>query len=436
MTVRVLGVDLASGRWRDNGSALLAFDGDGWRELSVGVVAWPAEGRPTADALAASIDAFCRAHGVAAVSLDGPQGWRDPALPPGWGRASERAARTPGKTGPPGSCVPGTYLAWVTLSVDVFERLRRLPHVEPANEPVDRVEVPPPGRYLVLESFPTSTWRTATLTALPGKAKARDISPFARALADAFGLPPLGPTGHDDLQAVVSALPAAALLGGPVRAVPRGVPGRRVGGDWIEGLIWDAAPLSPPSRGRSAPELPLLVVVTGPPATGKTTLATTLSRRLGLPLVAKDAIKERLYDALGTGDRAWSQRLGRATFALMFDWAGELLAAGSPLVLEANFTRPAMPSFDALPAHRTLQLFCTAPRDVVIERYAARRRHGGHLDGLVLEELRAGRHEEQWERLPLPGELHEVEIETADVDALVARVAQRLGPEATARVSR
>jgi predicted ATPase len=44
-----------------------------------------------------------------------------------------------------------------------------------------------------------------------------------------------------------------------------------------------------------------LVLVTGPPGSGKTTLAVPLARRLELPLIAKDTIKEALFDALGTG---------------------------------------------------------------------------------------------------------------------------------------
>jgi AAA domain len=76
-----------------------------------------------------------------------------------------------------------------------------------------------------------------------------------------------------------------------------------------------------------------LVLVTGPPASGKTTLARPLAHHLGVPLLGKDTIKEALFDTLGTGDRAWSRRLGAASYAVLLALARELPTA----VLDANF---------------------------------------------------------------------------------------------------
>ncbi len=74
-------------------------------------------------------------------------------------------------------------------------------------------------------------------------------------------------------------------------------------------------------------QLPTLVLVTGAPGSGKTTLAMPLARHLGLPLITKDTIKEALFDTLGTGDHTWSQRLGAASFQVMFALARHSPAA-------------------------------------------------------------------------------------------------------------
>ncbi len=82
---------------------------------------------------------------------------------------------------------------------------------------------------------------------------------------------------------------------------------------------------------------PLVIVVNGLPATGKTTLARRLATDLHLPLLAKDVIKETLFETLGWSDRAWSRRLGAATMALLYKLLEEQLRAGRPCIVECNF---------------------------------------------------------------------------------------------------
>lgn len=243
---RVLGVDLACRSWDDIGSALVAF-GDGcFRDAVPGVMAWPPE-ELTPAAVARCIDQFARERDVAAVSIDGPQAWRDPTTPtqrPGVGRACEYETRTPGKTGTRGVAYPSTFLRWIQFSIGVFAELLSRPDVVLVNDHSGDIH-PRPRGYWLMECFPTSTWRTSGLEALPGhrRAPAEVVERFARRLVAAYGLPSSAVTrDHDDLQAVVSTLPAVGLLGGPARAYARGEPARSVGAVLVEGMIWDAAP--------------------------------------------------------------------------------------------------------------------------------------------------------------------------------------------------
>src|SRR5581483_9605379 len=90
---------------------------------------------------------------------------------------------------------------------------------------------------------------------------------------------------------------------------------------------------------RLAGPRPLLALVTGAPGSGKTTLARRLASELRLPLLAKDDIKETLYDQLGAPDQAASQRLGLAALTLLRQTAERLLAAGVSVLIEANYQR-------------------------------------------------------------------------------------------------
>src|SRR6266571_1278188 len=156
--------------------------------------------------------------------------------------------------------------------------------------------------------------------------------------------------------------------------------------------------------------MPLLVLVTGMPASGKTTLARQLGAELGLPVLEKDGFKEELYDALGAGDVEWSQRLGGATYRLLAYAARQLLEAGQPAIIEANFFRGSEPLFSDLPPHQLVQLHCIAPLEVLLDRYGARTgRHPGHLDQMRVVELRDRHASGANGPLELAGELIEID---------------------------
>ena len=82
---------------------------------------------------------------------------------------------------------------------------------------------------------------------------------------------------------------------------------------------------------------PLVLIITGPPGAGKTTLGRELARRLSLPFIDKDSMKEILYDALGWKDREWSQKLGAASFGLLYHGLERQLEAGASVVVETAF---------------------------------------------------------------------------------------------------
>jgi predicted kinase len=169
--------------------------------------------------------------------------------------------------------------------------------------------------------------------------------------------------------------------------------------------------------------LPALVVVTGPPGAGKSTIAAALRERLGLPLIAKDALKEVLGDALEfAGDRHESRRLGVATFHVQFAVLRELLAAGVSVIAEGNFSAD---WFQTLPPAHVTQVHVTASPETLRERMLARdvHRHPVHYDREAAEEITERTASGEWEPLPLEGRLIRIDTTTwPDLEEVLAAV--------------
>jgi predicted kinase/predicted nucleotidyltransferase len=129
-----------------------------------------------------------------------------------------------------------------------------------------------------------------------------------------------------------------------------------------------------------------LIIVTGAPATGKTTLAAALGSHLGMPVLSKDLIKETLLESVESGSLQESQRLGHAAFKVLYAVAQELLDAGVSVILEAPFKRGVgEPELRSLVKGRIAAVIvCTASPELVVNRFRERatgsERHPGHMD--------------------------------------------------------
>jgi predicted kinase len=124
-----------------------------------------------------------------------------------------------------------------------------------------------------------------------------------------------------------------------------------------------------------------IAYVSGRLGAGKSSLAAPLAAELGYSLVTKDLIKETLHNALfvpggGEVDRAWSQRLGAASFELL--WA--LAACAGDMVIEANFHPHSEHELERLRGlgDRVVEVHCACPAEVAVARYNARQRHEVH----------------------------------------------------------
>lgn len=129
-----------------------------------------------------------------------------------------------------------------------------------------------------------------------------------------------------------------------------------------------------------------LLIVTGAPATGKTTLAASLGSHFRLPVLSKDLVKEALLESAAPRSLEDSQRVGKAAFNVLFAVARELLDVGVSLVLEAPFrhgiSEPDLKSL--VDGAVAAVVVCTARPEVVLSRFRERAagndRHPGHMD--------------------------------------------------------
>ena len=171
------------------------------------------------------------------------------------------------------------------------------------------------------------------------------------------------------------------------------------------------------------------IVVTGLPASGKSSVGRAIAAGLALPFLDKDEFLESLFRVAGphdVDDRRKSSRLADESFrSRALASSGAVLASWwrHPLSLVESGT----PSdWLALLPGALVEIHCLCDPVVAVERFLARRRHPGHLDGQRSRDQLFAQFLEQSPLGPLGvGSLVEVNTNKAvDTEALMRQVDQ------------
>lgn len=168
---------------------------------------------------------------------------------------------------------------------------------------------------------------------------------------------------------------------------------------------------------------PLLIIVNGLPASGKTTLAQRLGTDIQLPVFSRDGVYETLYDALECQVNDCPTLLGSASFRLLYSIISSVLAVGQTLIIEGFFGRPELRSAEFLQIQQhynfePFQILCRADGKILLERFLSRtqsiERHNGHQDLKWLEQNKERILKGELAPLSLDGQLIEIDTTTPD----------------------
>ena len=119
---------------------------------------------------------------------------------------------------------------------------------------------------------------------------------------------------------------------------------------------------------------PILIIVTGRPGDGKTTLSEAVSQAWCLPLISRDRIKEGCVHTIGQAHDALPDDANLIATRVFFDALAIMLDRGISVVAEAAFQHPVwLAGLQLLKDKaRVVVLICCADKKTVLDRLLTR----------------------------------------------------------------
>jgi len=129
---------------------------------------------------------------------------------------------------------------------------------------------------------------------------------------------------------------------------------------------------------------PRFIILSGLPASGKSTLGRAIAGALQLPMFDKDEILEALFASSGVGNSEWRHKLSRLADEELCRQA----SGSSSAIITSWWRHPLSLSESGTPidwlsslSGELIELHCLCSPGTAAGRFMARRRHPGHLDG-------------------------------------------------------
>lgn len=164
---------------------------------------------------------------------------------------------------------------------------------------------------------------------------------------------------------------------------------------------------------------PLLLVVTGMPASGKTTLAHLLAKETLCPLISRDELKEGYTNTLGIPHHQMDKSVAMHIYESFFEVAGLLLSKGISVIIEAAFQHKLWkPKLSDLSARAEIKIIiCTTSSELAKSRFKDRlkndpEREKYHGDSSLYSTKKQNKKQEKYE--PVKMSFPVLEVDTSD----------------------